>query len=152
MTTRWRWYRFKLKNMKFLLIFVTFQWILMNFCQIFDDLCQIFDDFCQIFNDFCQFSMIFANFSMIFGISCAHFGTEAQCSVDPQCASSAKTKHLETSQKLSETLKKNHETSRKQIFFEFRSISMNFQMYQNQKQSKCVQNQLKFSQKTRISF
>ena len=75
---------------------------------------------------------------MILGISCAHYGTVTQCSVDPRCASSAKTKHLETSQKLSETLKKNHETSRKQIFFEFRSISMNFQMYQNQKQSKCV--------------
>jgi len=49
----------------------------------------------------------------IFGISCAHFGTVAQCSVDPRCASSAKTKHLETSQKLSEPLKNNHETSRK---------------------------------------
>lgn len=78
----------------------------MNFSQIFADLGQIFDDFCQIFDDF-------AKYLMIFGISCAHYGTVTQCSVDPRCASSAKTKHLETSQKLSETLKKNHETSRK---------------------------------------
>ena len=85
----------------------------MNFSQIFADLGQIFDDFCQIFADLCQILIIFAKFLMIFGISCAHLGTVAQCSVDPQCASSAKTKHLETSQKLSETLKKNHETSRK---------------------------------------
>ena len=85
----------------------------MNFCQIFDDLCQFFADLCQIFDDFCQIFDDFARFLMIFGISCAHYGTVTQCSVDPQCASSAKTKHLETSQKLSETLKKNHETSRK---------------------------------------
>ena len=62
---------------------------------------------------FAKFSMILAKFLMILGISCAHFGTVDQCSVDPRCARSAKTKHLETSQKLSETLKKNHETSRK---------------------------------------
>ena len=85
----------------------------MNFSQIFADLGQIFDDFCQIFADLCQILMIFAKFLMIFGISCAHYGTVTQCSVDPRCASSAKTKHLETSQKLSETLKKNHETSLK---------------------------------------
>ena len=85
----------------------------MNFCQIFDDFYPIFVDLCQIFDDFCQIIDNFAKFSMIFGISCAHYGTVTQCSVDPRCASSAKTKHLETSQKLSETLKKNHETSRK---------------------------------------
>ena len=69
---------------------------------------------------------------MIFGISSAHFGTLTQCSVDPRCASSAylKTsrntlKHLRNFEKLSETLKKSHETSRKWIFFEFRSISIN---------------------------
>ena len=63
---------------------------------------------------------------------CAHFGTVTQCSVDPRCASSAylKTsrntlKHLRNFEKLSETLKKSHETSRKWIFFEFRSISIN---------------------------
>ena len=52
------------------------------------------------------FWWIFANFSMIFGILCEHFGTVTQCSVDPTVP-------------LSETLKKNHETSRKWIFFEF---------------------------------
>jgi len=60
---------------------------------------------------------------------CAHFGTVTQCSVDPRCASSAylKTsrntlKHLRNFEKLSETLKKSHETSRKWIFFEFRPL------------------------------
>ena len=92
-----------------------------------------------------NFRRIFDDFWMIFGISSAHFGTLTQCSVDPHSASSAylKTsrnisKHLRNFEKLSETLKKSHETSRKWIFFEFRPISMNFQMYQNQKQSKCV--------------
>ena len=114
MATRWRWHPFKLKNMKFSLLFSVFWWI-------------------------------FAEFSMIFGISSAHFGTLTQCSVDPHSASSAylKTsrntlKHLRNFEKPSESLKKSHETSRKWIFFEFRPISMNFQMYQNQKQSKCV--------------
>ena len=110
MATRWRWHPFKLKNMKFSLLFSGFWWI-------------------------------FAEFSMIFGIS----STLTQCWVDPRCASSAylKTsrntlKHLGNFEKLSETLKKSHETSRKWIFVEFRPISMNFQMYQIQKQSKCV--------------
>ena len=114
MATRWRWHPFKLKNKKFSLLFSGFWWI-------------------------------FAEFSMIFGISSAHFGTLTQCSVDPRCASSAylKTsrntlKHLRNFEKPSESLKKSHKTSRKWIFFEFRPISMNFQMYQIQKQSKCV--------------
>ena len=101
MATRWRWHPFKLKNMKFSLLFSGFWWI-------------------------------FAEFSMIFGISSAHFGTLTQCSVDPHSASSAylKTsrnisKHLRNFEKLSETLKKSHETSRKWIFFEFRPISIN---------------------------
>ena len=92
-----------------------------------------------------NFRRIFDDFWMIFGISSAHFGTLTQCSVDPRCASSAylKTsrntlKHLRNFEKPSESLKKSHETSRKWIFFEFRPISMNFQMYQIQKQSKCV--------------
>ena len=59
-----------------------------------------------------NFDDFLPNFRWFLEISCAHLGTVAQCSVDPQCASSAKMKHLETSQKLSETLKKNHETSR----------------------------------------
>ena len=106
--------------------------------------------------DFDEFLPIFWWF---FGISSAHFGTLTQCSVDPRCASSAylKTsrnisKHLRNFEKLSETLKKSHETSRKWIFFEFRPISMNFQMYQNQKQSKCVLYNFKFSQKRKYRF
>ena len=85
----------------------------MNFCQIFDDFYPIFVHLCQNIDDFCPIFDDFAKFLMIFGISCAHYGTVTQCSVDPRSASSAKTKHLESSQKLSETLKKNHETYRK---------------------------------------
>ena len=110
MATRWRWHRFKLENMKFSLLFSGFWWIFAKFLVIFTQFSLIFAKFSMTFT---KFSMILAKFLMIFGISCAHYGTVTQCSVDPQCASSAKTKHLETSQKLSETLKKNHETSRK---------------------------------------
>ena len=105
MATRGHWHPFQPRNMKFQSVLNGFSWIL--------------DDFSMILDDFWYFM-------------CAHFGTVTQCSVDPRCASSAylKTsrntlKHLRNFEKLSETLKKSHETSRKWIFFEFRSISIN---------------------------
>ena len=120
MATRWRWHRFKIKNMNFRYFLVyfdeflpNFRWFLPIFCWSLPNFWWLLPNFRWLLPNFWWFLPILAKFSMIFGISCAHLGTVAQCSVDPQCASSAKTKHLETSQKLSETLKKNHETSRK---------------------------------------
>ena len=65
---------------------------------------------------------------MILGISSAHFGTLTQCSVDPRCASSAYLKTSRNTLKNVQSLKESHLTSRKWMFFEFRPISMNFQL------------------------
>jgi len=45
MATRWRWHRFKIKNMKFSLLFSVFWWIFAKFSMIFANFGQIFDDF-----------------------------------------------------------------------------------------------------------
>ena len=141
--------RLKTWNFRYFLVYFdeflpNFRWFLPIFCWSLPNFWWLLPNFRWLLPNFWWFLPILAKFSMIFGISCAHLGTVAQCSVDPQCASSAKTKHLETSQKLSETLKKNHETSR--------PISMNFYMHQNQKQSKCVHNNSNLSKKREYRF
>ena len=70
MATRWRWHRFKLKNMKFSLLFSVFWWIFAKFSMIFANFLLIFAKFLMTFAKFsmtfAKFSMNFAKFSMIF--------------------------------------------------------------------------------------
>ena len=70
MATRWRWHRFKIKNMKFSLLFSVFWWIFAKFSMIFANFLLIFAKFLMTFAKFsmtfAKFLMIFANFGQIF--------------------------------------------------------------------------------------
>ena len=99
MATRWRWHTFKLKNMKFSLLFSGFWWI------------------------FADFLMIFWNFKRTLWHPNPMFGRSPQCQF---CLPQNLTKHFETSQKLWKTFGNSQKEPRNLSKMDFLWISTNF--------------------------